>query len=124
MKILDRFPCVNTHKFGVLYVRRGQEKNELEILSNEFGSSRYTDFLSGLGELISLTDCNPTDIFLGGLDRSGADGKFTYVWRDETTHGNFIFPFVSSDSDCNIGLLYIVSPPLLPRPPFRGGGGG
>ena len=123
MKILDRFPCVNTHKFGVLYVRRGQEKNELEILSNEFGSSRYTDFLSGLGELISLTDCNPTDIFLGGLDRSGADGKFTYVWRDETTHGNFIFPFVSSDSDCNIGLLYIVFPPP-PQAPFLLGGEG
>ena len=86
MKILDRIPCFNTHKFGVLYVGNGQENSETEILGNEFGSTRYTDFISGLGNLVKLTECSQ-DIYTGGMERTGADGKFAYFWKDDTTQG-------------------------------------
>jgi len=111
IKILDRFPCVNTHKFGVLYVAYGQRNNEQQILSNEFGSPRYTDFLSGLGELVNLVECIPTDVFTGGLDRNGDDGKFAYIWKDETTHVAFhvatLMPNKETDKQCISKKLHI-----------------
>ena len=85
LKILDRIPSFNAHKFGVLYVGRTQEKSELGILSNQYGSTRYADFISGLGSVVDLTECNPVDVFTGGLDCRGKDGNFAYVWKDETT---------------------------------------
>ena len=39
------------HKIGVLYVGPGQANDEQAILSNPFGSLRYTDFLHGLGKI-------------------------------------------------------------------------
>lgn len=87
MKILDRIPSYSTHKFGVIYVGRGQEKSEIDILSNEFGSTRYTDFIAGLGDLIKLTECSANGCFTAGMDRTGADGKFAYIWKDDTTQG-------------------------------------
>ena len=92
MKLLDRLPSFDTHKFGVLYVGNSQEEKETEILANEFGSSRYMNFLAGLGNLVKLTECSATEIYTGGLDRSGADGKFAYLWRDDTTQGMFLNP--------------------------------
>lgn len=87
LKNLDRIPAFNTHKFGVLYADKGQEKNEVEILSNTFGSVRYTDFISGLGDLICLKECSTSDYFTGGMSRTGEDGKFAYIWKDDTTQG-------------------------------------
>lgn len=55
-------------------------------MSNTFGSSRYMELLSGLGQLVRLADC-PPDMYLGGLDRSGTDGEFAYFWQDEITQG-------------------------------------
>ena len=86
--MLDRIPSYSTHKFGVIYVDSGQEQSEIDILSNEFGSTRYTDFISGLGDLVKLTECSTTGCFTGGLGRDGADGKFAYIWKDDTTQGN------------------------------------
>ncbi|XP_075686669.1 tuberin isoform X2 [Rhinoderma darwinii] len=83
MKLLDQIPCYDTHKIGVLYVGEGQVSNERAILSNEHGSYRYTQFLTGLGKLIELTDTQPDKIFLGGLDAGGDDGQFTYCWHDD-----------------------------------------
>ncbi|KAG8433275.1 hypothetical protein GDO86_017530 [Hymenochirus boettgeri] len=83
MSILDRIPSYDTHKIGVLYVGEGQADNERAILSNEHGSYRYTQFLTGLGKLIELKDTQPDKIFLGGLDGCGDDGQFTYCWHDD-----------------------------------------
>lgn len=83
LKLLDGIPSYDTHKIGVLYVGEGQVGNERAILSNEHGSYRYTQFLTGLGKLIELKDTQPDKIFLGGLDGGGVDGQFTYCWHDD-----------------------------------------
>ena len=72
-----------THKIGVLYVGPGQASNESAILGNNFGSLRYTDFLHGLGRLISLHDVDKGATFLGGLDATDGDGDFAYLWEDD-----------------------------------------
>lgn len=61
----------------------------MAILSNEYGSNRYARFLTGLGKLIHLKDCDPDQIFLGGLDhgRYADDGEFTYCWHDDIMQG-------------------------------------
>lgn len=64
-----------------------QSNNEIAILSNEHGSYRYTEFLTGLGKLIELKDCQPDKIYLGGLDVCGEDGQFTYCWHDDIMQG-------------------------------------
>uniref|UniRef100_A0A8B9TR18 Tuberin n=1 Tax=Anas platyrhynchos TaxID=8839 RepID=A0A8B9TR18_ANAPL len=78
VQLLDQIPSYDTHKIAVLYVGEGQSNNEIAILSNEHGSYRYTEFLTGLGKLIELKDCQPDKIYLGGLDVCGEDGQFTY----------------------------------------------
>ena len=87
MKVLDRIPPYNYHKIGIIYVGPGQQSREACILANQHGSSRYVKFTQGIGKLISLLDCSKTDIYTGGLDRNGADGKFAYSWRDSITQG-------------------------------------
>lgn len=64
-----------------------QSDSELAILSNEHGSYRYTEFLTGLGKLIELKDCQPDKVYLGGLDVCGEDGQFTYCWHDDIMQG-------------------------------------
>ena len=85
--MLDRIPPYNYHKIGVIYVGAEQQSHETCILANQYGSSRYIKFLHGIGKLISLLDCAQTDVYTGGLDRNGADGKFAYSWRDSITQG-------------------------------------
>ncbi|RXM27679.1 Tuberin [Acipenser ruthenus] len=87
VKVLDQMPPYDTHKIGVVYVGEGQINNEVAILSNEYGSYRYAQFLTGLGKLIHLKDCDPDQIFLGGLDQYGDDGEFTYCWHDDIMQG-------------------------------------
>jgi len=73
-----------THKIGVLYIGPGQENDEAAILLNEFGSSRYAQFLHGLGSLICLRDIfDRGATYLGGLDYSDGDGDFAYMWEDD-----------------------------------------
>jgi len=81
---LDRIQPYETHKIGVLYVGQGQASNEIEILANQHGSLRYTEFLKRLGTLVRLKDVDE-NIFLGGLDRNGENGEFTYIWQDDVT---------------------------------------
>uniref|UniRef100_A0A8D0FRJ1 TSC complex subunit 2 n=1 Tax=Strix occidentalis caurina TaxID=311401 RepID=A0A8D0FRJ1_STROC len=87
VQLLDQIPSYDTHKIAVLYVGEGQSNNEIAILSNEHGSYRYTEFLTGLGKLIELKDCQPDKIYLGGLDVCGEDGQFTYCWHDDIMVG-------------------------------------
>uniref|UniRef100_A0A8K9WSQ7 Tuberin n=1 Tax=Oncorhynchus mykiss TaxID=8022 RepID=A0A8K9WSQ7_ONCMY len=87
--VLDQMPPYDTHKIGVVFVGAGQVFNEVSILSNEYGSNRYAGFLTGLGKLIHLKDCDPDQIFLGGLDQYGDDGEFTYCWHDDIMQAIF-----------------------------------
>lgn len=61
----------------------GQANSEVDILRNQHGSLRYTEFLKGLGTLIKLSNTDSQSVFLGGLERDGTDGTFTYLWQDD-----------------------------------------
>uniref|UniRef100_A0AAQ4RCA4 TSC complex subunit 2 n=1 Tax=Gasterosteus aculeatus aculeatus TaxID=481459 RepID=A0AAQ4RCA4_GASAC len=104
VKVLDQMPPYDTHKIGVVFVGVGQVSNEVAILSNEYGSNRYAAFLTGLGKLIHLKDCDPDQIFLGGLDQYGDDGEFTYCWHDDIMQAIFhiatLMPNKESDKGC------------------------
>lgn len=104
VKVLDQMPPYDTHKIGVVFVGAGQVSNEVSILSNEYGSNRYASFLTGLGRLIHLKDCDPDQIFLGGLDQHGDDGEFTYCWHDDIMQAIFhiatLMPNRESDRGC------------------------
>ncbi|XP_068177466.1 tuberin isoform X2 [Antennarius striatus] len=104
VKVLDQMPPYDTHKIGVVFVGAGQVSNEVSILSNEYGSNRYAAFLTGLGKLIHLKDCDPDQIFLGGLDQYGDDGEFTYCWHDDIMQAIFhiatLMPNRESDRGC------------------------
>ncbi|XP_019116485.1 tuberin isoform X3 [Larimichthys crocea] len=104
VKVLDQMPPYDTHKIGVVFVGAGQVSNEVAILSNEYGSNRYAAFLTGLGKLIHLKDCDPDQIFLGGLDQYGDDGEFTYCWHDDIMQAIFhiatLMPNRESDKGC------------------------
>ncbi|XP_048871458.1 tuberin isoform X1 [Brienomyrus brachyistius] len=104
VKVLDQMPPYDTHKIGVVFVGAGQVNNEASILSNEYGSNRYTQFLTGLGRLIHLKDCDPDQIYLGGLDQYGDDGEFTYCWHDDIMQAIFhiatLMPTRESDKGC------------------------
>ncbi|XP_052462294.1 tuberin isoform X6 [Carassius gibelio] len=117
VKVLDQMPPYDTHKIGVVFVGAGQANNEVSILSNEYGSNRYAQFLTGLGKLIHLKDCDPDQIFLGGLDQHGDDGEFTYCWHDDIMQAIFhiatLMPNRESDKGCcnkkrHIGNDYVV----------------
>ena len=63
-----------------------QETDETSILSNSFGSVRYTDFLAGLGHLLRLEDIDRNMVYVGGL-QSQDDGEFAYTWHEEFMQG-------------------------------------
>uniref|UniRef100_A0A670XVE5 Tuberin n=1 Tax=Pseudonaja textilis TaxID=8673 RepID=A0A670XVE5_PSETE len=81
-----------------------ESSNEPAILSNEHGSYRYTEFLTGLGKLIELKDCQPDKVYLGGLDVCGEDGQFTYCWHDDIMQAIFhiatLMPTKDLDKNC------------------------
>ncbi|KFM71943.1 Tuberin, partial [Stegodyphus mimosarum] len=83
LNVLDHTPPYDTHKIGVVYVGPGQVDKEVAILSNVYGSTRYVNFLHGLGSMVRLTDVDPHTTYLGGLDTKGEDGKFALIWHDD-----------------------------------------
>ena len=96
---------------GVVYVDKDQT-SELQILSNTFGSTRYLDFLEGLGPPLCLRDTPPDMMYLGGLDRSGTDGDFTYCYYDDITQVIFHVATkmptdLSADPSCSNKKLHI-----------------
>ena len=111
VKNLHRIHPYETHKIGVLYVAQGQT-SEREILANSFGSSRYLEFLKGLGSLLRLPDVPPQMVYLGGLDQSGTDGKVTYCYHDTISqviyHVGTLMPTdLTSDPVCSCKKLHI-----------------
>ncbi|GFS23751.1 tuberin-like [Elysia marginata] len=81
--MLDHIYPYETHKIGVLYMGKGQASEERVLLSNEFGSPRYTQFIHGLGQMISLEEAERDKLYLGGLNHPD-DGKFAVAWQDES----------------------------------------
>jgi len=105
IKQLDmRYPH-ETHKIGVLYVGAGQANNETAILANPFGSLRYTEFLLGLGDLISLRDIDQRTTFVGGLKAEEGDGDYAYMWEDDVMqvifHVATLMPNKENDPRCD-----------------------
>lgn len=95
VNLLDLAPPFETHNIGVLYVGQGQCNNVVEILRNSHGSTRYVEFLRSIGTLVSLKDAAQNNLFVT-LDSNGADGKFTYIWKDDIvqvsdSNNNFIY---------------------------------
>ncbi|CAL1542795.1 unnamed protein product [Lymnaea stagnalis] len=80
--MLDHIYPYETHKIGVLYMGKGQASDEKTLLSNEFGSPRYTKFIMALGDMISIEEAEREKVYLGGLTPS--DGKFAVAWQDES----------------------------------------
>ncbi|XP_020281635.1 tuberin [Pseudomyrmex gracilis] len=107
---LDRIQPYETHKIGVLYVGPGQASNEIEILANQHGSLRYTEFLQRLGTLVRLKNVDE-NVFLGGLDRNGENGDFAYIWQDDVTQVAFhvatLMPTKASDPKCTSKKTHI-----------------
>ena len=69
------------------------QKTEQEILSNTYGSSRYQQFVKGLGQLIHLKECPSNLVYLGGLDTTGIDGTLACFWEDDITQGMHVHFF-------------------------------
>ena len=104
--MIDTIYPYDTHDFGVLYVAESQmtadPSPEAAILGNTSGSLRYSNFLAGLGRLVSLknrSDSRLNDTYLDGLDTTAAcrDGKYTYHWK--------------------VSVLCFHSPLIIPPPP-------
>ncbi|XP_050694251.1 tuberin-like isoform X2 [Eriocheir sinensis] len=104
MRVLDLIRPQETHKIGVLYVGKGQ-RTEQEILKNSFGSLRYMLFLQGLGTVLELSSVPEDEVFLGGLDTKGSDGKLVCIWHDDVMqvvfHVATMMPTKESDPNCN-----------------------
>ena len=89
LSVLDRTPCVHTHKIGIIYVGAGQ-KSEAEILANQDGSPKFVTLLMSLGEFVRLEDCRANGYYSGGLDcETGSDGEFGLLWKDDGCHVMF-----------------------------------
>lgn len=108
IEVFDRIPVVDFHKIGVVYVGVGQTE-EADILANAMGSPDYTDFVNGLGDLVTLKG---TDTNTGGLDREeNFDGEFAYFWKDRTTeivfHVTTMMPTRDIDPVCTYKKRHI-----------------
>ncbi|CAH0398123.1 unnamed protein product [Chilo suppressalis] len=110
IKNLDLVPPLETYKVGVLYVGPGQQDNEVLILKNEYGSVRYSEFLSALGSLVPLDGEEHPHLFLN-LEKGGKDGAYTYVWHDDVMqvlfHVATAMPSSAKDPTCNEKRKYI-----------------
>ncbi|XP_076275475.1 GTPase-activating Rap/Ran-GAP domain-like protein 3 isoform X1 [Rhynchophorus ferrugineus] len=81
-------------KFGVIYMKQGQTSDD-EILSNEYGSSKFDHFLSLLGDKIRLRGW---DKYRGGLDIKGdMTGKYSvytiYEGHEIMFHVSTLLPY-------------------------------
>lgn len=110
LQLLDKIPPYEIHKVGVLYVGPGQCNNQAAILRNTYGSLRYVQFLQKLGTMIRLQDIDP-QVWIGGLEQNGKDGKFAYVWHDDVMHMMFhvatLMPNQDNDPSCNEKIKHI-----------------
>ena len=89
-------PCLNTHKIGLIYVGKGQSRQE-EILANVDGSTKFVRLLSALGDFVRLSECRKRGWYTGGLDcDTGSDGEFGLFWKDDGCQVVFHVPIMQS----------------------------
>ena len=69
------------------------------MFRNQYGSSRYASFLSGLGTLVDITITDQTQVFLGGLDPRD-DGQFHLAWQDD------VMKVINEPSFVNLNIRY------------------
>eukprot|EP00357_Protocruzia_adherens_P037177 CAMPEP_0115004900 /NCGR_PEP_ID=MMETSP0216-20121206/19531_1 /TAXON_ID=223996 /ORGANISM="Protocruzia adherens, Strain Boccale" /LENGTH=334 /DNA_ID=CAMNT_0002371083 /DNA_START=67 /DNA_END=1071 /DNA_ORIENTATION=+ len=86
-QLLDKTPVYDTHKFAVIsFSKASQLESEYEMYSEDRGASTdYFSFLTRLGKLFELTKAS-RELYLGGLDRQGRDGKYGIRWADNSSH--------------------------------------
>ena len=84
LTVLDRTPCAETHKIGLIYVPPGAI-DEGDILVSETASYEFLELMSSLGEYVRLEDCEGQGVYSGGLDCSpmSSDGEYGLAWRNE-----------------------------------------
>ncbi|XP_070184862.1 tuberin-like isoform X2 [Littorina saxatilis] len=110
LKLLDLVCPYETHNIGIIYVGPGQAKDEKGILSNRYGSSRYIEFIQGLGHMVRLPEPDQeVSSYVGAL--TSADGKFTYTWHDESMmvifHIATLMPNRKGDNNYTFKKLHI-----------------
>ncbi len=89
LTVLDRTPCAETHKIGVIYVPKGK-RLEADILSASAGSAEFLSIMVKLGHFVKLSDCEAEGVYTGGLDcRTGSDGEYSLAWRNECSQVMF-----------------------------------
>lgn len=49
-----------------------------------------------LGTLINLAEADRQQVFLGGLQTNGEDGKFSYMWQDDIMQVRSIYRFLNN----------------------------
>eukprot|EP00160_Parvularia_atlantis_P013963 Unigene3204_Nuclearia_a/m.9822 Unigene3204_Nuclearia_a/g.9822 ORF Unigene3204_Nuclearia_a/g.9822 Unigene3204_Nuclearia_a/m.9822 type:complete len:1313 (-) Unigene3204_Nuclearia_a:5-3943(-) len=96
---IEEIQASRNFKFGVLYVREGQTKEE-EMFSNVNGSPAFDAFLSAIGQKIPLEGW---DKFRGGLDtkngKTGEHSVFTdYCGYEIMFHVSTLLPYSASDA--------------------------
>ena len=69
------------------------------MFRNQYGSSRYASFLSGLGTLVDITITDQTQVFRGGLD-PGDDGQSHLAWQDD------VMKVINEPSFVNLNIRY------------------
>eukprot|EP00943_MAST-04B_sp_MAST-4B-sp1_P003814 g3814.t1 len=116
LAVLDRTPCAETHKIGLIYVPPGAV-GESAILAACTASYEFLDLMSHLGEYIKLEDCESQGVYNGGLDCShgGSDGEYSLAWRNEYCQIMFHCTLLMADNniDTNSSQRNIRSSPYL-----------
>ncbi|KAG0169913.1 hypothetical protein DFQ28_000907 [Apophysomyces sp. BC1034] len=95
---LDETVIHTRYKFGVLYVKEGQTKEE-EWFSNQHDSEKFDRFLNVIGQKVELQGYSG---WAAGLDtKSGDSGEYTYIgeWNENTLafHVSTLIPSRSGD---------------------------
>ncbi|KAJ3440176.1 tuberin [Anaeramoeba flamelloides] len=103
LKELDKRPSREMQKIGVIYVAPGQT-HQNDILSNEFGSPLYEEFVNGLGWEI---DISKHVGYNGGLDvYSGVNGRTCPYYADSETEVVFHTITRMPNSETNIQQIH------------------
>lgn len=66
---------------GVVYISYTNKLTEKEIYSESEGSARFIEFISTLGSFVNIKNA-PNNLFLNGLPRSGAEGLYGILAKD------------------------------------------
>ena len=85
VNVFDFTPTVDFHKFGICYLRNGQ--NEVEMLSNTQMGNEFESIYKQFGKVVEIG--NEKYKYYGGLNKE-TDGTHTLIWHDEITYMVFI----------------------------------